>query len=321
MKLITFTLGGRAAGARYPRRRRGGRRWPRTLRCRRRWPISSRSARKGLERAASLQATASRHPGRRRAPAGPDPAAQQRDVRREELRRACAGVQQQRLRRVGETSCACGPGDLHQGAVVAHRTRRRGAGQRRPHRHKRLRGRARSRARRGYIRTPGCVYGYTIVNDVTIRELQKRHVQFFIGKSAATYCPMGPVLVTADEIADVGALRVQTRINGELRQDAAGNGSDLRRSHSSSRPSPRRCALRRATSSRPGHPLASGSASRRRSFWHPATTWRSPSTASARWPIPCSDGRSGQLIAVPCSSSMRVVTPVARTVRVASIEA
>jgi 2-keto-4-pentenoate hydratase/2-oxohepta-3-ene-1,7-dioic acid hydratase in catechol pathway len=66
----------------------------------------------------------------------------------------------------------------------------------------------------------GDVYGYTIVNDVTIRELQKRHVQFFIGKSAATYCPMGPVLVTADEIADVGALRVQTRINGELRQDA-----------------------------------------------------------------------------------------------------
>jgi 2-keto-4-pentenoate hydratase/2-oxohepta-3-ene-1,7-dioic acid hydratase in catechol pathway len=67
----------------------------------------------------------------------------------------------------------------------------------------------------------GGVYGYTIVNDVTIRELQKRHVQFFIGKSAATYCPMGPVLVTADEIADVGALRVQTRINGELRQDAS----------------------------------------------------------------------------------------------------
>jgi 2-keto-4-pentenoate hydratase/2-oxohepta-3-ene-1,7-dioic acid hydratase in catechol pathway len=64
------------------------------------------------------------------------------------------------------------------------------------------------------------VYGYTIVNDVTIRDLQKRHVQFFIGKSAATYCPIGPVLVTADEIADVGTLRVQTRINGELRQDA-----------------------------------------------------------------------------------------------------
>lgn len=67
---------------------------------------------------------------------------------------------------------------------------------------------------------PGHVYGYTIVNDVTIRDLQKRHVQFFIGKSAATYCPIGPVLVTADEIDDVGSLRVQTRINGELRQDA-----------------------------------------------------------------------------------------------------
>jgi len=66
----------------------------------------------------------------------------------------------------------------------------------------------------------GHVYGYTIVNDVTIRDLQKRHVQFFIGKSAATYCPIGPVLVTADEIDDVGSLRVQTRINGDLRQDA-----------------------------------------------------------------------------------------------------
>jgi 2-keto-4-pentenoate hydratase/2-oxohepta-3-ene-1,7-dioic acid hydratase in catechol pathway len=66
----------------------------------------------------------------------------------------------------------------------------------------------------------GNVYGYTIVNDFTIRDLQKRHVQFFIGKSAATYGPMGPVLVTADEIPDVAALRVQTRVNGELRQDA-----------------------------------------------------------------------------------------------------
>ncbi|MDG4666141.1 fumarylacetoacetate hydrolase family protein [Mycobacterium sp. 236(2023)] len=63
------------------------------------------------------------------------------------------------------------------------------------------------------------VYGYTIVNDVTIRELQKKHVQFFIGKSAHTYCPMGPYIVTADEVDDVGALRLQTRVNGELRQD------------------------------------------------------------------------------------------------------
>lgn len=63
------------------------------------------------------------------------------------------------------------------------------------------------------------VYGYVIVNDFTIRDLQKQHIQFFIGKSAATYCPMGPMLVTADEVGNVGALRLQTRVNGELRQD------------------------------------------------------------------------------------------------------
>jgi len=64
------------------------------------------------------------------------------------------------------------------------------------------------------------VYGYTVVNDLTVRALQKRHVQFFLGKSAATYCPMGPQIVTRDEITDVGACRVRTWVNGELRQDA-----------------------------------------------------------------------------------------------------
>lgn len=64
------------------------------------------------------------------------------------------------------------------------------------------------------------VYGYTVINDVTSRRLQARHQQWFIGKSLDTFCPMGPWLVTADEIADVGQLRLQTRVNGELRQDA-----------------------------------------------------------------------------------------------------
>ena len=64
------------------------------------------------------------------------------------------------------------------------------------------------------------VYGYTIVNDVTARRLQKLHNQWFLGKSIDGFCPMGPVIVTADEVADVGALRVQTRVNGEPRQDA-----------------------------------------------------------------------------------------------------
>ena len=64
------------------------------------------------------------------------------------------------------------------------------------------------------------VYGYVVVNDMTVRELQKRHVQFFIGKSASTYCPLGPWIVTADEIPDITAARVRTWVNDELRQDA-----------------------------------------------------------------------------------------------------
>ncbi|HKK04693.1 MAG TPA: fumarylacetoacetate hydrolase family protein [Gammaproteobacteria bacterium] len=69
------------------------------------------------------------------------------------------------------------------------------------------------------------VFGYTILNDATSRRLQKEHQQWFIGKSLDGFCPMGPALVTRDEIPDVGALRVQTRVNDELRQD--GSVSDL----------------------------------------------------------------------------------------------
>jgi 2-keto-4-pentenoate hydratase/2-oxohepta-3-ene-1,7-dioic acid hydratase in catechol pathway len=64
------------------------------------------------------------------------------------------------------------------------------------------------------------VYGYTIVTDVTSRELQSKHKQWFIGKSVDTFCPMGPYLVTADEVPDVTKLRLQTFVNDELRQDA-----------------------------------------------------------------------------------------------------
>jgi 2-keto-4-pentenoate hydratase/2-oxohepta-3-ene-1,7-dioic acid hydratase in catechol pathway len=64
------------------------------------------------------------------------------------------------------------------------------------------------------------VYGYTIVNDVTSRALQRRHQQWFLGKSLDGFCPMGPAIATADEAPDVGTLRVQTRVNGDLRQDA-----------------------------------------------------------------------------------------------------
>jgi 2-keto-4-pentenoate hydratase/2-oxohepta-3-ene-1,7-dioic acid hydratase in catechol pathway len=64
------------------------------------------------------------------------------------------------------------------------------------------------------------VFGYTIVNDVTARDVQKRHQQWFHGKSMDTFCPMGPVLVTADEIPDPQQLTVAMRINGETRQSS-----------------------------------------------------------------------------------------------------
>ena len=63
------------------------------------------------------------------------------------------------------------------------------------------------------------VWGYTIVNDVTARDLQGRHSQWLIGKSQDTFCPMGPWAVTADEI-DLSNTTVKTFVNGEQRQDS-----------------------------------------------------------------------------------------------------
>lgn len=62
------------------------------------------------------------------------------------------------------------------------------------------------------------VFGYTIVNDVTARDVQMRHQQWDMGKSFDTFCPMGPWLVTADEF-DGTRTRVRCWVNGELRQD------------------------------------------------------------------------------------------------------
>lgn len=64
------------------------------------------------------------------------------------------------------------------------------------------------------------VFGWTIVNDVTARELQKRHVQWFMGKSPDTFCPMGPCITTRDELPDIHQSWLRTRVNGELRQEA-----------------------------------------------------------------------------------------------------
>ncbi|WP_110114333.1 fumarylacetoacetate hydrolase family protein [Bacillus sp. CGMCC 1.16541] len=62
------------------------------------------------------------------------------------------------------------------------------------------------------------VFGYTIVNDVTARDLQARHKQFLLGKSLDTSCPMGPVIVHKSAIKDPHHLQIETKVNGEIRQ-------------------------------------------------------------------------------------------------------
>jgi len=70
------------------------------------------------------------------------------------------------------------------------------------------------------------IAGYCIVNDVSEREYQiERGGQWTKGKSCDTFCPMGPWVVTADEIGDAGKLQVRTDVNGERRQDS--NTADL----------------------------------------------------------------------------------------------
>lgn len=64
------------------------------------------------------------------------------------------------------------------------------------------------------------VWGYTLINDVTARDLQQRHKQWFLGKSLDTFCPMGPWAVTADEV-DGANLTIECTVNGELRQKAS----------------------------------------------------------------------------------------------------
>ena len=64
------------------------------------------------------------------------------------------------------------------------------------------------------------VFGYTVLNDVTARDLQDRHRQFFKGKSIDGYCPMGPWIVTTDEIPDPQNLAISCRVNSITKQDS-----------------------------------------------------------------------------------------------------
>jgi 2-keto-4-pentenoate hydratase/2-oxohepta-3-ene-1,7-dioic acid hydratase in catechol pathway len=68
------------------------------------------------------------------------------------------------------------------------------------------------------------VFGYVIINDMTARDVQAKHKQWFLGKSFDTFCPMGPWIATADEL-DGADLNVKCWVNGELRQNA--NTKDL----------------------------------------------------------------------------------------------
>jgi len=65
------------------------------------------------------------------------------------------------------------------------------------------------------------VGGYTIMNDVSARDLQFQTSQWTLGKAADTFAPLGPVLLTADEVLDPQDLQITTRLNGEVVQDAS----------------------------------------------------------------------------------------------------
>lgn len=65
------------------------------------------------------------------------------------------------------------------------------------------------------------IFGYTVLNDVSARLLQTTHKQWYFGKSLDTFTPIGPCIVTADEIAFPPALTIRSYVNGELRQDSS----------------------------------------------------------------------------------------------------
>jgi 2-keto-4-pentenoate hydratase/2-oxohepta-3-ene-1,7-dioic acid hydratase in catechol pathway len=71
-----------------------------------------------------------------------------------------------------------------------------------------------------YDETKEYIFGYTVINDVSARNLQMNHKQWYRGKSLDGFTPIGPCIVTKDEIADVHALSIKSFVNGELRQNS-----------------------------------------------------------------------------------------------------
>lgn len=64
------------------------------------------------------------------------------------------------------------------------------------------------------------IFGYTVLNDISARDIQTKHKQWYMGKSLTGACPIGPWIVTADEIGMDDDLKICSRVNGELRQDS-----------------------------------------------------------------------------------------------------
>jgi ureidoglycolate lyase len=69
-------------------------------------------------------------------------------------------------------------------------------------------------------RAPDYVFGYTVGNDVSVRDWQQKTPQWMLGKSFDTHCPFGPSIVTADEVGDPHVLGLRSFVNGELRQNS-----------------------------------------------------------------------------------------------------
>lgn len=65
-----------------------------------------------------------------------------------------------------------------------------------------------------------CIFGYTVLNDVSARDLQTGHKQWYFGKSLDDFTPIGPWIVTKDEFKNPPALPIRSYVNGELRQDS-----------------------------------------------------------------------------------------------------
>ena len=62
------------------------------------------------------------------------------------------------------------------------------------------------------------IFGYTVLNDISARDIQLNHKQYFLGKSIDGGCPMGPFIVTADEITNAQQLKIECRVNGKVKQ-------------------------------------------------------------------------------------------------------